>query len=422
MISLFRTMGRKPKHSFKPFSRFLLDTLSCLRDEGLMFDIVLQCGETLFRAHRLLLAAYSPLFKQFLTSQVDNFSASKLNIIVPIQNVGHMRLILDFLYTGTLDRSSNPDLQSLMLDVEKLQIPSLMFYIREIATEHGDGSQFVLKKSEIRANHSLVSEHFYRTDIENPVAKDKRAIAKKGWKRVEKEEAIEVVEESLPSAGRRTEMSLRRKQRKRSSNVLNCRYCSFTSMHQSSLSRHMHSHERKVFRCPLCLKCFANKLNHAHLSCCRKNLKKKKGAHKLKVRPERLQFVDDFLSKRLECRLCCYEARSPVALLEHCITVHTNFKMHLCVRCKTSFKAQSQREAHQKICGGTKVAPRDQFLFKRWSGCYQCSFCSFRSPRKGVVAQHLHTAHKTCMRCSSCRKRFANEFDAQTHLKMHPGK
>jgi hypothetical protein len=51
-------------------------------------------------------------------------------------------------------------------------------------------------------------------------------------------------------------------------------------------------------------------------------------------------------------------------------------------------------------------------VFARWSGCFACLFCSFRSRCKGVVVSHLHKRHPTSMKCSSCQKRFLRIEDA----------
>jgi hypothetical protein len=266
----------------------------------------------------------------------------------------------------------------------------------------------VLKASDVKSSLPIASElYFYDEPLPEPVVELS-----------EQPEEPEPEQESEPEPEEIEEPDVKPLVTKEE---FQCSRCDFTSRYQASL----HRHERQVHRkklhlhCPLCERTVQSKTSlEQHLSSCFKSKRKCS-----KVGAEMLDIVVGLLKRRSQrkCKSCFFVADSPLDLFEHRLTAHTAFKQHVCMHCSACFRTAAQCRQHERQCRLQLLLPRNQFVFARWSGCFACLFCSFRSRRKGVVVSHLHKRHPTSMKCSSCQKRFLRIEDAQLHLKLHPG-
>jgi len=93
-----------------------------------LFDVKLGCatsdgGAVTTKAHKLVLSAYSPVFKDMFGRLKDN-----IDPYIFLKGVSQENLsgILDFMYQGSVD-ISKPELKSFLADAEELQIKGLKF-------------------------------------------------------------------------------------------------------------------------------------------------------------------------------------------------------------------------------------------------------------------------------------------------------
>lgn len=117
-----------PGNSLKEFGRLAVDMLNLLKTEKLS-DIVITDGSTEIRAHKLVLAARSPVFAKMFQHPVKENLENKITIPdIPIKVV---KVMLVYLYTGSVaveDRSMALDLYNA---AEKYDIEGL----RDLCTD-----------------------------------------------------------------------------------------------------------------------------------------------------------------------------------------------------------------------------------------------------------------------------------------------
>mmetsp|Transcript_2239 Transcript_2239/g.3863 ORF Transcript_2239/g.3863 Transcript_2239/m.3863 type:complete len:241 (-) Transcript_2239:134-856(-) len=97
---------------------------------GQLSDIALVCAEQRLRAHRMVLAAQSVVFREFLTGLAPSppGQTQELNLI-DIANPEAVKFMLDYLYQVDANREYNPRSQEINKDVlrlaQKFDIPGL---------------------------------------------------------------------------------------------------------------------------------------------------------------------------------------------------------------------------------------------------------------------------------------------------------
>jgi len=96
------------------------------RDNEELFDVSLGCsinsgGSASLRAHKLILAAYSPVFKDMLNRLTDRSDPFIYLKGISRDNLSH---ILDFIYNGSVNISKS-NINSFLADAEELQIRGL---------------------------------------------------------------------------------------------------------------------------------------------------------------------------------------------------------------------------------------------------------------------------------------------------------
>lgn len=100
----------------------LLSSLSDMREQGVLCDVILKVGEAQIAAHRNVLAAASPYFRVMFTS---DFSESRMEA-VPIFDVDppSVKAVIDYCYTGLLNVSSE-NVQSLFQAASLFQMDKI---------------------------------------------------------------------------------------------------------------------------------------------------------------------------------------------------------------------------------------------------------------------------------------------------------
>merc|ERR1712223_102851 len=101
---------------------------SSLRENEELFDVSIGCsnengGSTTVKAHKSILAAYSPIFKDVFLRIPDRLDPFVFLKGVTLENLHHL---LDFVYYGTVNITKS-NIKSFLADAKELQIKGLDF-------------------------------------------------------------------------------------------------------------------------------------------------------------------------------------------------------------------------------------------------------------------------------------------------------
>ena len=103
-------------------SRILLSKCSEFRREGEFIDVSLKVGDTLFPAHRVVLASYSDYFRAIFT---DGKEANQELIELDEKRISPEKIVMDSIYSGDL-HVNQKNVFEILLTASQLQIASVV--------------------------------------------------------------------------------------------------------------------------------------------------------------------------------------------------------------------------------------------------------------------------------------------------------
>lgn len=103
--------------------------------EWMLFtDVSIMAGNSTFRAHRTILASHSTFLRQLLINNIlDVGEGEEPCLILPGVSLNHMRLLMQFFYTGMVSLTGPEDIQPLKDVCYNLGISSLMARLEELS-------------------------------------------------------------------------------------------------------------------------------------------------------------------------------------------------------------------------------------------------------------------------------------------------
>ncbi|KAL0892732.1 hypothetical protein ABMA27_014446 [Loxostege sticticalis] len=160
---------------------------------------------------------------------------------------------------------------------------------------------------------------------------------------------------------------------------IQCTQCPKRFYTKDALRKHthtVHSHE-KNFSCNVCNKSFAIKpYLYIHMK-------------------------SHYESKRFECDYCGFRSRAKLGLMKHIETVHLHIKNEKCPDCGMRFYCKNVMQNHHRAVHSRPLN-------------YECDICGERQSVRSLIAKHILEKHSE-VRCTICRKPFANSADLQRH-------
>ena len=110
-------------YSDDQYCKEILQTLNSLRHEGSLCDVTLVVEGREFKAHRNVLAASSPYFRNMFTSEMREKTESKVTIEALTSSV--MEDLLSFIYTGAVEIGEESRARDLLSAADYLMVPRL---------------------------------------------------------------------------------------------------------------------------------------------------------------------------------------------------------------------------------------------------------------------------------------------------------
>ena len=105
------------------YCKEILQTLNSLRHDDSLCDVTLVVEEREFKAHRNVLAASSPYFRNMFTSDMREKTESKVTIEALTSSV--MEDLLSFIYTGAVEIGEESRARDLLPTADYLMLPRL---------------------------------------------------------------------------------------------------------------------------------------------------------------------------------------------------------------------------------------------------------------------------------------------------------
>eukprot|EP00094_Tigriopus_californicus_P008812 TCALIF_08493-PA protein Name:"Similar to ZNF84 Zinc finger protein 84 (Homo sapiens)" AED:0.00 eAED:0.00 QI:154/1/1/1/1/1/2/520/868 len=135
-------------------------------------DVSIMAGSSTFRAHRTILASHSTFLRQLLINNIlDVGEGEEPCLILPGVSLNHMRLLMQFFYTGMVSLSGQEDIQPLKDVCCNLGISSLMARLEELSfsLQCLPNYQEPFKYTQPMASSSSTSALPRETDLPNEV-------------------------------------------------------------------------------------------------------------------------------------------------------------------------------------------------------------------------------------------------------------
>ncbi|XP_034944297.1 zinc finger protein 557-like [Chelonus insularis] len=228
-----------------------------------------------------------------------------------------------------------------------------------------------------RSNLDCLGSSLYKKSLECSIKKFKNTY-KPSKNDVEKHSSVE-------KKKKLTSRLIERNKLDKEKDVHKCEICGMNFDRKSKLISHMFKHSNlKPYKCNICLKVFKT---NTYLS---KHME-----------------IHDESSQYYSCSVCDFQARSKSYLKVHYIRKHTQEYKFNCVQCGKMFKVQSDYTTHMK----------DHDM----ESCV-CDICGGSYSNKSSLYFHKHYKHVSTIKefeCSTCKKRFKNQKNLNSHIELH---
>ena len=127
------------------FDTNISSSLRELREDKVLFDVMLVSGRDQVPAHKVILSASSPLFRDILTRNPHHHPLLYLGGV----SADNLKYVIDFIYNGEVNVAQD-DLNSFLLAAEELQVKGLT------QKDSSNTSNSNVKQSKSKAGHSTI--------------------------------------------------------------------------------------------------------------------------------------------------------------------------------------------------------------------------------------------------------------------------
>ena len=374
-----------------------------------------------FPAHKLVLAAHSPVLESLLLSLKQNNENTVL----------HMRgytgtsiqIMLNFMYSGKNLAECDSNFANLATD---LKIPGL----KKVVTK-SNNIALVNKQenlNEISQNHLILNQASISLNLINENTEEKEIDSDKskvgeGRELMLVEEDYDVVDEDIS----RKEPKVSRgslnffKLIDNVPNMLECVFCEEVEERKAELNLHVRKYhsEVKEYKCKVCKKEYKSVFHleyhfHAHhrphpYQCSKcdytSGLKGKVGTHYSD------QHLPKHPKKRFICKKCSYTTHSHYLIKAHVKNIHGEGAEKLkCEQCGALLAGKASLFSHIEL----KHKREKRFT---------CSRCPYRAPNKVYLKIHEEGIHEGVLReCSQCDYKSKSPFGLKNHINIsHKG-
>ena len=128
------------------FDTNISSSLRELREDKVLFDVMLVSGRDQVPAHKVILSASSPLFRDILTRNPHHHPLLYLGGV----SADNLKYVIDFIYNGEVNVAQD-DLNSFLLAAEELQVKGLTQKDSSNTSNSND------KQSKSKAGHSTIA-------------------------------------------------------------------------------------------------------------------------------------------------------------------------------------------------------------------------------------------------------------------------
>ena len=314
------TMTVYNKVSYNNFESHTFSAFTTWRDNSEFSDVILASDDgKKFKAHKLVLTASSPVFKEMLTDTTNNIP------IVYLRGIGGkiLNLMLDFVYKGEVDLPET-DIEEFLNFTGEIKINGMSR--EDIAIDDYDKSTTTDKSLEDNTEQlHETDEYDLRPDMDKheddigDILKDKKENYESNsyvsQEPLIKDFKIEPGQVLVPA-------SISPDSYLKDGEHYICKSCDFRSIHSTSIKRHIKSDHQGI--------------NFACLDCDHKS----KTSYALKVHQQ-----SKHEGVRYECDVCDYTASKPFTLNNHKKTVHEGLRF-ACEKCSYEVSSTQMMKNH----------------------------------------------------------------------------
>ena len=423
-----------------------------LTDVTLIFD-----DQRSIRAHKVILGAGSPVFKNIIA----NFQERESVIYLKGINYEHMKSVLSFVYLGEV-RISVENLNDVLVIAKEFEIKGLLREENKVKEE--SKNNLVHDKVELGLN------------LEDPLTFKDGVIANPEDLLTFKEDPGSGLEDAIKQEPKMKEPKKRREREY----PMPCPDCGLKKRDRYAFEKHLNSHKprKREPKCDqpkktqqsMCIKCGKNFPNrtlayrcmarhkdaekrevHCDFGDCKEVLRRKidyvnhmllqhKKVVKIMSNNSKHTIAQDDIEYQHVCQDCGKGFVSNFKLRRHCVSMHSSSPMqHVCEECGKGFKVKSKLKDHilrhnppTKPCPFCdKLLPTNHYVQKHIKNhhveaeqkLYQCNECDYSTNINHYYEGHKN-GHKNVRpyQCSKCDKAYRNRFDLYCHeRKIHPG-
>lgn len=211
-----------------------------------------------------------------------------------------------------------------------------------------------------------------------------------------------------------------------------CETCGKVFKRKRSLTEHMNCHtKQKMYKCPICLKAFANsgnKWRHLKITCkkilcvvCTQTFQTIDMVEEHRAMAHSVEEIANAakeyrMEQILHCEVCLVSVTGTSSMLKHMKTAHKTYELFICEQCNRCFLNEEQLLQHGNPCKLKKVVS-DYLKGPRG----HCKICSEPISGTGNMVKHMRRIHKEYrpFTCEHCPKSFLTKQELGQHNRSH---